>query len=132
MDWERPVNFSFITTEGTMAYNQDVQISVSGGWTRSATPRSFKLKAGKEFDGKNRLDYTFFPQKPYLRNKVLLLRNGGNDVWENNGSRFLDPALQTIIQRSGINLDVQSYVPIIEYVNGEFRGVLNNPTTRSM
>ena len=125
MDWERPVNFSFITTEGTMAYNQDVQISVSGGWTRSATPRSFKLKAGKEFDGKNRLDYTFFPQKPYLRNKVLLLRNGGNDVWENNGSRFLDPALQTIIQRSGINLDVQSYVPIIEYVNGEFRGVLN-------
>lgn len=125
MDWERPVNFSFITPEGVMAYNQDVEISVSGGWTRSATPRSFKLKAGKEFDGQNRLDYTFFPQKPYLRNKVLLLRNGGNDIWENNGSRFLDPALQTIIQRSGIDLDLQSYVPIIEYVNGEFRGVLN-------
>lgn len=125
MDWERPVNFSFITPDGEMKYNQDVEISVSGGWTRSATPRSFKLKAGKEFDGMNRLDYTFFPQKPYLRNKVLLLRNGGNDIWENNGSRFLDPALQTIIQRSGINLDLQSYVPIIEYVNGEFRGVLN-------
>ena len=125
MDWERPVNFSFITPDGVMAYNQDVEISVSGGWTRSAYPRSFKLKAGKEFDGQNRLDYMFFPQKPYLRNKMLLLRNGGNDVWENNGSRFLDPALQTIIQRSGINLDVQSYVPIIEYVNGEFRGVLN-------
>ena len=125
MDWERPVNFSFITPEGVMAYNQDVEISVSGGWTRSATPRSFKLKSGKEFDGQNRLDYMFFPQKPYLRNKVLLLRNGGNDIWENNGSRFLDPALQTIIQRSGINLDLQSYVPIIEYVNGEFRGVLN-------
>ncbi len=125
MDWERPINFSFITPDGEMVYNQDVEISVSGGWTRSATPRSFKLKAGKEFDGRNTLDYTFFPQKPYLRNKVLLLRNGGNDIWENNGSRFLDPALQTIIQRSGIDLDLQSYVPIIEYVNGEFRGVLN-------
>ena len=125
MDWERPVNFSFITPEGVMAYNQDVEISVSGGWTRSANPRSFKLKSGKEFDGMNHLDYVFFPQKPYLRNKVLLLRNGGNDVWENGGSRFLDPALQSIIQRSGINLDVQSYVPIIEYVNGECRGVLN-------
>ena len=125
MDWERPVNFSFITPEGVMAYNQDVEISVSGGWTRAANPRSFKLKAGKEFDGKNSLDYMFFPQKPYLRNKVLLLRNGGNDVWENNGSRFMDPALQTIIQRSGFNLDVQSYVPVMEYVNGEFRGVLN-------
>lgn len=125
MDWDRPVNFSFITPEGVMAYNQDVDICVSGGWTRSATPRSFKLKSGKEFDGQNRFDYAFFPQKPYIRNKVLLVRNGGNDVWENNGSRFLDPALQTIIQRSGINLDLQSYVPVIEYVNGEFRGVLN-------
>ena len=125
MDWDRPVNFSFITPEGQMAYNQDVEICVSGGWTRSASPRSFKLKSGKEFDGQNRFDYAFFPQKPYIRNKVLLVRNGGNDVWENNGSRFLDPALQTIIQRSGINLDLQSYVPVIEYVNGEFRGVLN-------
>ena len=125
MDWERPVNFSFITPEGVMAYNQDVEISVSGGWTRSATPRSFKLKSGKEFDGQNRLDYAFFPQKPYLRNKTLLLRNGGNDIWENNGGRFLDPALQTIIQRAGINLDLQSYVPVIEYVNGECRGVIN-------
>ena len=125
MDWERPVNFSFITPEGVMAINQDVEISVSGGWTRSANPRSFKLKSGKEFDGQNHLDYQFFPQKPYLRNQVILLRNGGNDVWENNGSRFLDPALQTIIQRSGINIDLQSYVPVMEYVNGELRGVLN-------
>ena len=37
----------------------------------------------------------------------------------------MDPALETIIQRSGIDLDVQSYVPVIEYVNGELRGVLN-------
>ena len=36
MDWERPVNFSFITPDGTMAYNQDVQISVSGGWPTPA------------------------------------------------------------------------------------------------
>ncbi len=125
MDWERPVNFSFITPDGKMAINQDVDISVSGGWTRAANPRSFKLKSGKEYDGQNRLDYQFFPQKPYLRNQVILLRNGGNDVWENNGSRFLDPALQTIVQRSGINIDLQSYVPIMEYVNGELRGVLN-------
>ena len=37
----------------------------------------------------------------------------------------MDPALQTIIQRSGIDVDVQSYVPVIEYVNGKCRGVLN-------
>ena len=107
-----------------MLFNQDVNISVSGGWTRSQRFRSFKLKSNKIFDGQNRFDYSFFPQKPYIRNKVLLIRNGGNDIWTHN-ARFMDPALETIIQRSGIDIDVQSYVPIIEYVNGELRGVLN-------
>jgi len=123
-DWDRPVNFSFLSPEGEMLFNQDVNICVSGGYTRTQKFRSFKLKSNKIFDGLNRFDYPFFPQKPYNRNKVLLIRNGGNDVWR-SGARFMDPALETIIQRSGIDLDVQSYVPIIEYVNGELRGVFN-------
>ena len=123
-DWDRPVNFSYISPDGEMLHNQDVNIKVSGGWTRSQSFRSFKLKASKIFDGQNSYDYSFFPQKHYIRSKTLLVRNGGNDVWSND-ARFMDPALETIIQRSGIDVDVQSYVPIIEYVNGELRGVLN-------
>ena len=123
-DWERPVNFSFLSSEGEMLFNQDVNIAVSGGWTRQISPRSMKLKSNKIFDGQNRFDFSFFPQKPYICNKQLVLRNGGNDYW-NNSARFMDGALETIIQRSGIDLDCQSYVPIIEYVNGELRGVLN-------
>ncbi len=124
-DWDRPVNFSYLSPEGEMLFNQDVNICCSGGYTRTQAQRSFKLKSNKVFDGLNRFDYSFFPeQKPYIRNKVLLIRNGGNDVWRNQ-ARFLDPALETIIQRSGIDVDVQSYVPIIEYVNGQLRGVLN-------
>ena len=107
-----------------MLFNQDVNICASGGWTRSQRFRSFKLKSNKVFDGLNQFDYSFFPQKPYIRSKVLLIRNGGNDMYTHN-ARFMDPALETIIQRSGIDIDVQSYVPIIEYVNGELRGVLN-------
>ncbi len=123
-DWDRPVNFSYLSPEGEMLFNQDVNISCSGGWTRSQRFRSFKLKSNKVFDGQNQFNYSFFPQKPYIRNKQLVVRNGGNDVWKNN-ARFMDPALETIIQRSGIDVDVQSYVPVIEYVNGELRGVLN-------
>ena len=122
--WDRPVNFSYLTPEGKMLFNQDANIKVSGGWTRSQRFRSFKLKASKVFDGQNRFDYSFFPQKPYTRNNTILLRNGGNDIWVHN-ARFMDPALETIIQRSGIDLDVQSYQPVIEYVNGELRGVFN-------
>ncbi|MBR4898188.1 MAG: lamin tail domain-containing protein [Prevotella sp.] len=123
-NWERPVNFSYISSDGEMLHNQDVNIKVSGGYTRTQRYRSFKLKASKVFDGQNRYDYPFFPQKPYMRSKTLLVRNGGNDIWRHN-ARFIDPALETIIQRSGIDVDVQSYVPTIEYVNGELRGVLN-------
>ena len=124
MPWDRPVNFSYISPTEGMLYNQDVNISISGGWTRSASPRSMKLKSNKAFDGQNRFDYAFFPQKPYIRSKALLIRNGGNDVWDNH-ARFTDPALATIIQRSGIDLDVQSFVQVVEYINGRRRGVLN-------
>lgn len=124
MDWDRPVNFSYIGTDGTMLFNQDVNISVSGGWTRQINPRSMKLKANKIFDGQNRFDFSFFPQKPYNRDKALLIRNGGNDVWHYT-ARFTDPALTTVIQRSGIDLDVQSFVQVAEYINGRFKGILN-------
>ena len=119
--WDRPVNFSFISPTDGMLFNQDVMTSVSGGWSRMDSPRSFKLKSNKVFDGLNHLDYAFFPQKPYIRSKALLVRNGGND----GVSRFKDPAMTTIVQRSGIDLDVQSTVQVAEYINGEFRGILN-------
>ena len=121
--WDRPVNFSYISPTEGMLFNQDVNISVSGGWTRMINPRSMKLKSNKVFDGQNRFDYVFFPQKPYIRSKTLLVRNGGNDVY--SGSRFMDPALATIIQRSGIDVDVQSFVQVAEYINGRFKGILN-------
>jgi hypothetical protein len=123
-DWDRPVNFSYLSPEGEMLFNQDVNISVSGGWTRSQRNKSFKLKSNKVFDGQNRFDFSFFEQKPYTRNKAVLVRNGGNDVWTHS-ARFMDPALETIIFRSGIDLDVQAYEPVIEYVNGQLRGLLN-------
>ena len=124
MDWDRPVHFSYLSPDGETHFCQDVNISVAGGWTRSQRYRSFKLKSAKAFDGQNRFDFSFFPQKPFIRNKSILLRNGGNDLWTHD-ARFMDPALETIIQRSGIDLDVQSYVPVVEYVNGQLRGVHN-------
>ena len=87
------MNFSYISPTEGMLFNQDVNISVSGGWTRNINPRSMKLKSNKVFDGQNRFDYSFFPQKPYIRNKALLVRNGGNDIWVHN-ARFMDPALE--------------------------------------
>ena len=121
MNWERPVNFSYLDTDGEMVLNQDVNLEMCGGWSRAWSPRSFKLKGNKELGGQKQLDYPFFTQKPYIRNRTLQIRNGGND----NGSRFKDPALAYIVQTSGADVDVQAYQPIHEFINGDYIGVLN-------
>ena len=121
MDWDRPVNFSYLDKDGQMQFNQDVNMSICGGWSRANFPHSFKLKGNKELTGDKKLPYPFFSAKPYIRNRTLQIRGGGND----NNSRFIDPALQTIVETSGIDIDGQSYQPTHLFLNGEYMGVMN-------
>lgn len=122
MEWERPVNFEYITEEGEAAFNQEVSFQISGGWSRKYEPRSFKLKAQKEYEN-NELQYQFFKDKPYNKNKVLLMRNGGND--EYNQTRLKDAALQEIARMSEFKLNLQSYQPTHVFINGEYLAMLN-------
>lgn len=121
MNWERPANFSYIDANGDMMLNQDVNIEMCGGWSRAFSPHSFKLKGSKEMGGNKNLPYTFFEEKPYIRNRTLQIRNGGNDT----RARFFDPALQQVVRTSGIDLDYQSYQPVHEFINGNYIGVMN-------
>ena len=121
MDWERPANLSWIDPNNKMGINQDVDLEMCGGWSRAYTPHSFKLKGAKEYGGNKNLNYPFFTAKPYIRNRTLQIRNGGNDTQ----CRIKDAALQTIIQTSGLNIDGQSYQPVHEFINGQYIGVLN-------
>ena len=121
MSWDRPVNFSYLTADGEMVLNQDVNLEMCGGWSRAWEPHAFKLKGSKEMGGDKNLPYPFFDDKPYIRNRTLQIRNGGNDT----GCRIKDPALQYIVQSSGIDVDCQSYQPVHEFINGKYIGVLN-------
>ena len=106
MDWDRPVNFEYILPSGEYALNQEVDMSMCGGWSRAWTPHSFKLKAAKYYLGKNSFDYDFFPEsKPGLKQRVLQIRNGGNDT----SCRIKDAALQEIVRRSGLYVDGQAW-----------------------
>ena len=121
MDWERPAAFSYFTADGEEVLNQEVGIERCGGWSRAWSPSSFKVKAGKEYEGQNSLPYPFFAEKPYLKHKALQVRNGGND----NGCRIKDAALQQIVARSGIDIDYQAYQPVAHFVNGVWKGAIN-------
>jgi len=122
MDWDRPVNFQYILPEtDEMVVNQDVDFSISGGWTRGNSVKSFKLKADRVYEGQNAFSYPFFESKPFNKNKTIQVRYGGNDTY----CRIKDAALHEIIQRSGIDLDVMSYQPVVHYLNGEYKGLIN-------
>ena len=121
MDWDRPVNFEYIIDD-EYALNQEVDMSMCGGWSRAWTPHSFKLKAAKYYMGKNTLDYDFFPDsKPALKHRVLQVRNGGNDT----SNRLKDAALQELVRRSGLYIDCQAWQPVHVFLNGSFYAVLN-------
>lgn len=125
MDWDRPVNFDYFVPDESgqqkIAFSQEVDMSMCGGWSRAWSPHSFKLKAGKQYQGLNSLNYQFFPGKSYLKHKTLQIRNGGNDT----NCRIKDGALQEIVNRSGLYVDGQSFQPVEVFINGTFYAVLN-------
>ncbi len=121
MDWDRPVNFEYITTNNECVINQECDFSACGGWSRAFSPHSFKLKAGKTYDGRNFFNHQFFAEKPFLKHKTLQIRNGGNDT----GARIKDAALTQVVARSGLNVEYQSWQPVHVYINGEPYAVLN-------
>ena len=120
-DWDRPVNFEYITADGEYALNQEVDMSMCGGWSRAWTPHSFKLKAAKYYMGQKTMNYPFFDAKPYIRNKTLQIRNGGNDT----SNRIIDGALQEVVRRSGLRINTQCWQPAHVFINGSYYAVLN-------
>lgn len=121
-DWDRPVNFEMLDPQtGRSLINMEADMSRCGGHSKGFTPFSFKIKAGKEYEGKNYLGWQFFPDKPYLKHKALQFRCGGNDYL----CRIKDAALQSIVRTSGIDVDLQDYAPVCHYLNGEFMGTIN-------
>ena len=120
MEWDRPVSMEYFENGEEVCFSQEVNMAPCGGWSRAWTPHSFKLKANKVY-GLKYLPYAFFPNKPYNKNKTLQVRNGGNDT----SCRIIDPALQEIVSRSGLDVDGQQYQPAFVYINGSLYDVLN-------
>lgn len=127
-DWERPVSVEIFDPEGLPLLRQEVDMTMSGGYSRMNDPKSFKLKSGKKFiqtyDGEQTKNYFavegLFPEKPYLRNKDVLVRVGGSSMTD----RHQDNALQALARRSGLYIDAQAYRPVYVFFNGEYQETL--------
>ena len=127
MDWDRPINFEYITPEGKEMLNVEADLSRCGGHSKGSSPFSFKVKASKQYEGRNSLDCQFFPDKPYLKYKGLQIRGGSNDCY----CRVWDPFLQSLVRTSGIDMDLQDYEPVCHYINGVYKGLINMRETNN-
>lgn len=131
MDWDRPVNFEYITTDNECVISQECDYSACGGWSRAWSPHSFKLKATKAYEQNNSFAYQFFGTesanpavengKSFLKHKTLQIRNGGNDT----NARIKDAALQQVIASSGLYVEHQAWQPVHVYINAKSYDVLN-------
>ncbi|MBQ9677156.1 MAG: CotH kinase family protein [Prevotella sp.] len=122
-DWRRPINFEFFENGNEESkLNQLCETRIMGGATRNNALKSLAVYANKRF-GTKRLEYEFFPdQRPGVTDfKSIALRNAGNDF----DYLYMRDA---IIQRNmaqHVDLDWQSWRPIVFYINGEYKGMLN-------
>lgn len=126
MDWERPVNFEYITPDGTMAVNQEAEFVISGGWSRHYAPSSFKIKGTNRYEGKKTIDYyPFFHNNPYHKFRQIMVRNGGNDNNSQAHGRVRDAITQQVLLSSGFYCDCQDYQPVHVFFNGQYLAQLN-------
>ena len=124
-DWRRPINIEMFETSGhESVFNQLGEMRVCGGATREYVRKSMAIYANKRF-GEKRFNYEFFPdQKPGLKDfKSFMMRNAGNDF----DYLFMRDAIiqRTMTMAGHVDLDWQAWRPVIVYINGEYRGMLN-------
>ena len=126
MDWERPVNFEYLTPDGEMAVNQEAEFVISGGWSRHYAPSSFKIKGTNRYEGKKAIDYyPFFRYVPYNKFRQIMVRNGGNDNNSQAHGRVRDAITQQVLKSSGFYCDCQDYQPVHVFFNGRYIAQLN-------
>ena len=125
MDWERPVNFEYLTADGKMVINQETSFEIAGGYSRHFKPASFKVQAKKLYDGNGHFKYRLFKNKPYHEYKQLLIRNGGNNNRTDGGPRIKDAITQQVLTTSGFYVDAQEYQPVHVFINGKYLAMMN-------
>ncbi len=120
-DWDRPVNFELFDTTKVSRINQELDISISGGWSRLNPQKSLKISPRKKF-GDSKLQYDFFKTtKPGLKYRDIQMRNSGNDFYYS----MMRDAFMVSLAGKRMDVDYLAYEPAVMYMNGVYFGIQN-------
>jgi len=119
--WDRPVNFELFDEDKKICLNQELDIAITGAYSRNNPQKSLKIQARKKF-GDGNLRYDFFKSnKPNMKYRDIQLRNSGNDFLY---CMMRDGFIQTLVLNR-MNLDGLAYRPAVLYINGSYYGIQN-------
>lgn len=125
-EWEREVYIQYFDSEGKELLAQNGGIRINGNMTRMKNQKSFRLYARKEYDSRNKFEYSFLKNlvseadgAVAQKYKRLLVRSGGND----NGFAFLRSELACALAADAGFPDVMHAEPVTVYINGAYQGI---------
>ncbi len=117
-NWERPVNFEYMTPDGVAQVNFDAGISVFGQYSRANAQKSVEIKLKDKY-GPGEVCYPFFEGNEVNVFSSLVLRNGGQDY---NVAHIRD-AFCAMVIKNQMDIDIMDYQPVVCYVNGKYHGI---------
>jgi len=116
--WTKEINLSFFVG-GKEEFNVDCGLAMFGSTGRYESKKSFKVKFRGKY-GASKLEYKVFENLDIDSFTDLVIRGGSQD-WYFSGVR--DEVATSLALSAETKLLVQSYRPVILYINGEYMGI---------
>ncbi|MDA0814516.1 MAG: CotH kinase family protein, partial [Verrucomicrobia bacterium] len=117
---EAPINLAYYEPAGDLGFQVNAGCRIGGEniWRFAQKPLSVTLR-GKY--GNDAVGYHLFPEQRLATFSKFNFRNGG-DNWEKD---MLRDALTPDIMRGQMQNEVETYRPVVVYMNGEYWGIHN-------
>lgn len=112
----KPAWFEYYNSDRIKCLCSGIGIRTAGNVSLSLPKKSFSLHAKNKY-GNSRLQYKFFDNKPVESFNSLHLRTG------NIVSLLKNALICEINQSLDHPVDMQAYMPVILFLNGEYRGI---------
>lgn len=117
-DWERDVNFEYMTSDGQSQVQFDAGIKVFGQYSRAQAQKSVSLHLRDKY-GPTEICYPFFEDNDVNVFSSLILRNSGQDFQKSH----IRDAFCAMVIKNSIDVDFMDYKPVVTYVNGKYHGI---------
>lgn len=115
--WERPAHIEFCDSLDGFSY--DCGIKIFGGYSRALDKKSFQIKFRSQY-GQDKLKYTLFDDGLPQEFHSIVLRSGSQDIIN---TMVRDEFFTSLMAASSPSLLVQSYRPVVLYINKEYYGI---------